>query len=113
MGIGGAPEGVITAAAMLCLNGEIFVRLMVTKPEHENVPRHGDSGFPEGLHVKGSRLGDHLIFAATGVPRHADERALLRRRRGTSSLVMQSEPARIRFIDTIHVEQAGMVKVRF
>jgi fructose-1,6-bisphosphatase/sedoheptulose 1,7-bisphosphatase-like protein len=31
----------------------------------------------------------------------------------TSSLIMQSKPSRIRFIDTIHVEQAGTVKVRF
>src|SRR5262245_3889577 len=35
MGIGGAPEGVLTAAAMRCLNGEIFARLVVSKPEHE------------------------------------------------------------------------------
>src|SRR5207249_5032027 len=35
MGTGGAPEGVLTAAAMRCLNGEIFARLIVTKPEHE------------------------------------------------------------------------------
>src|SRR5205823_8198416 len=33
MGTGGAPEGVLTAAAMRCLNGEIFARLVVTKPE--------------------------------------------------------------------------------
>src|SRR5439155_15301147 len=32
MGTGGAPEGVLTAAAMRCLNGEIFARLVVTKP---------------------------------------------------------------------------------
>ncbi|MGE3707613.1 MAG: class II fructose-bisphosphatase, partial [Vicinamibacterales bacterium] len=36
MGIGGAPEGVLTAAAMRCLNGEIFARLVVNKPEHED-----------------------------------------------------------------------------
>src|SRR6201981_2407242 len=35
MGTGGAPEGVLTAAAMRCLNGEIFARLVVNKPEHE------------------------------------------------------------------------------
>src|SRR5213082_1589695 len=34
MGTGGAPEGVLTAAAMRCLNGEIFARLVVPKPEH-------------------------------------------------------------------------------
>src|SRR5579862_6127149 len=35
MGTGGAPEGVLCAAAMRCLNGEIFARLVVKKPEHE------------------------------------------------------------------------------
>src|SRR2546428_187042 len=33
MGMGGAPEGVITAAAMRCLNGEILARLVIDKPE--------------------------------------------------------------------------------
>src|ERR1700740_3486362 len=36
MGIGGAPEGVLTAAALRCLNGEIQARLVVSKPEHES-----------------------------------------------------------------------------
>ncbi len=35
MGTGGAPEGVLTAAAMRCLGGEIYARLVVSKPEHE------------------------------------------------------------------------------
>src|SRR6201997_3813632 len=33
MGTGGAPEGVITAAALRCLNGEILARLVVTRPQ--------------------------------------------------------------------------------
>ncbi len=52
MGIGGAPEGVLTAAAMRCLNGEIFARLVVTKPEHEAaMPDDGDHGLQACLHV--------------------------------------------------------------
>src|ERR687898_847419 len=35
MGTGGAPEGVLTAAAMRCLNGEIYARLVISKPEDE------------------------------------------------------------------------------
>src|SRR5262249_15397728 len=35
MGTGGAPEGVLTAAAMRCLNGEIHARLVIKKPEDE------------------------------------------------------------------------------
>ena len=39
MGIGGAPEGVLTAAAMRCLNGEIFGRLVIAKPGDEERSR--------------------------------------------------------------------------
>jgi fructose-1,6-bisphosphatase II len=116
MGIGGAPEGVITAAAMRCLNGEIFGRLMVTKPEHEVRCRAmGITDFRKIYTSKDLASGDKIIFAATGVT----DGTLMKGVRffgdgvRTSSLIMQSQPARIRFIDTIHVEQAGMVKVRF
>ena len=59
--------------------------------------------------------GAKVIFAATGVT----DGTLMRGVRffgdgiRTSSLVMQSNPPRVRFIDTIHVEQSRMVKVRF
>jgi fructose-1,6-bisphosphatase II len=116
MGIGGAPEGVLTAAAMRCLNGEIFARLMVTTPEHEARCRAmGITDFNRVYTSRDLASGDDIIFAATGVT----EGTLMKGVRffgdgvRTSSLIMQSRPARIRFIDTIHVEQAGTVKVRF
>jgi fructose-1,6-bisphosphatase II len=116
MGIGGAPEGVLTAAAMRCLNGEIFARLMVTTPEHEARCRAmGITDFKRVYTSSDLASGDDIIFAATGVT----EGTLMKGVRffgdgvRTSSLIMQSRPARIRFIDTIHVEQAGTVKVRF
>jgi fructose-1,6-bisphosphatase II len=116
MGIGGAPEGVLTAAAMRCLNGEIFARLVVSKPEHEERCRAmGISDFRKIYTSKDLASGSNIIFAATGVT----DGALMRGVRffgdgtRTSSLVMQSNPPRIRFIDTIHVEQSRMVRVRF
>ncbi len=116
MGIGGAPEGVITAAAMRCLNGEIFGRLMVATPAHEARCRAmGITDFRKIYTSRDLAPGDDIIFAATGVT----EGTLMKGVRffgdgvRTSSLVMQSRPLRIRFIDTIHVEQAGTVKVRF
>src|SRR5437667_1962736 len=33
MGTGGAPEGVLTAAALRCLNGQILARLVISRPE--------------------------------------------------------------------------------
>jgi fructose-1,6-bisphosphatase II len=116
MGTGGAPEGVLTAAAMRCLNGEIFGRLMVTTPEHETRCRAmGISDFGKVYTSKELACGDHIIFAATGVT----DGTLMKGVRffgdgiRTSSLIMQSHPSRIRFIDTIHVEQVTTLKVRF
>jgi fructose-1,6-bisphosphatase class II len=116
MGTGGAPEGVLTAAAMRCLNGEIFARLVVKKPEHEERCRAmGIADFTR-IYTSGDLAsGRNLVFAATGVT----DGTLMRGVRffgdgtRTSSLVMQSDPPRIRFIDTIHVEQSRMVRVRF
>ncbi len=116
MGTGGAPEGVLTAAAMRCLNGEIFARLVVNKPEHEARCRAmGITDFRRIYTSKDLASGDGIIFAATGVT----DGTLMRGVRffgdgiRTSSIVMQSDPARIRFIDTIHVEQKRMVRIRF
>jgi fructose-1,6-bisphosphatase II len=116
MGIGGAPEGVLTAAAMRCLNGEIFGRLVVSTPEHE--ARCRAMGISDVRRVYTSAdlaSGNNIIFAATGVT----DGTLMKGVRffgdgvRTSSLIMQSRPSRIRFIDTIHVQQSGVVKVRF
>ena len=116
MGTGGAPEGVLTAAAMRCLNGEIFARLVVRTAEDEE--RCRAMGIKDLKRVYTSRdlaSGENIIFAATGVT----DGTLMKGVRffgdgvRTSSLIMQSRPARIRFIDTIHVEQTRMVRVRF
>jgi fructose-1,6-bisphosphatase/sedoheptulose 1,7-bisphosphatase-like protein len=116
MGTGGAPEGVLTAAAMRCLNGEIFARLVVSTPEHEERCRAmGITDFRKIYKSADLASGQNLIFAATGVT----DGTLMKGVRffgdgtRTSSLIMQSTPARIRFIDTIHVEQTRMVRVHF
>ena len=116
MGTGGAPEGVLTAAAMRCLNGEIFARLVIAKPEDEERSRAMGIADPKRVYTsKDLASGDGIIFAATGVT----DGSLMRGVRffgdgtRTSSIVMQSDPPRIRFIDTIHVEQKRMVRIRF
>src|SRR5216110_3896843 len=68
MGTGGAPEGVLTAAAMRCLNGEIFARLVISKPEHEERCRAmGITDFRRVYRSKDLAPGDNIVFAATGV----------------------------------------------
>ena len=116
MGTGGAPEGVLTAAAMRCLNGEIFARLVVSKPDHEERCRAmGITDFTKVYRAKDLAPGDNIIFAATGVT----DGTLMRGVRffgdgtRTSSVIMQNNPHRIRFIDSIHVATAAEVKIRF
>src|SRR3954469_4271390 len=115
MGTGGAPEGVLTAAAMRCLNGEIFARLVLKKPEDEERCRAMGTDPGRVYTSRDLASGKGIVFAATGVT----DGTLMRGVRffgdgtRTSSLVMQSDPPRVRFIDTIHVEQSRMVRVRF
>src|SRR4030095_6054088 len=98
MGTGGAPEGVLTAAAMRCLNGEIYARLVVDKPEHEERCRAmGITDFKRIYRYKDLASGENLIFAATGVT----EGTLMKGVRffgdgvRTTSLIMQTHPRRI------------------
>jgi fructose-1,6-bisphosphatase II len=116
MGTGGAPEGVLTAAAMRCLNGEIFARLVVGKPEHEERCRAmGITDFKKIYRSKDLAPGKSIIFAATGVT----DGTLMKGVRffgdgiRTSSVIMQNNPHRIRFIDSIHVARANDVKIHF
>jgi fructose-1,6-bisphosphatase II len=116
MGTGGAPEGVLTAAAMRCLNGEIFARLVVSKPEHEERCRAmGISDFKRVYRSKDLAPGKSIIFAATGVT----DGTLMKGVRffgdgnRTSSVIMQNEPHQIRFIDSIHVATSKDGRIRF
>ena len=88
----------------------------MSTPEHEQRCRAmGITDFRKIYTSKDLASGGNIIFAATGVT----DGALMKGVRffgdgtRTSSLVMQSDPPRIRFIDTIHVEQQRMVRVRF
>ena len=116
MGTGGAPEGVLTAAAMRCLNGEILARLVVRTAEDEE--RCHAMGIRDTRRIYRARdlaSADSVIFAAAGVT----DGTLLRGVRffgdgiRTSSLVMQTTPHRVRFIDSIHVDSRPDVRIRF
>jgi fructose-1,6-bisphosphatase class II len=109
MGIGGAPEGVLTAAAMRCLGGDIQARLVIASPEHE--ARCHAMGITDRARIYRANdlaSGDRIVFAATGVT----DGTLLKGVRfdhnlRTMSVVMQTEPRRIRFIDTIHPQSSN------
>jgi fructose-1,6-bisphosphatase II len=117
MGTGGAPEGVLTAAAMRCLGGEIYARLVVSTPEHEARTREMGITNPRRIYSSADLASGHPItFAATGVTDGSLMRGVRFFGHGirTSSIVMQSNPHLIRFIDTIHVRHTDdTLRIRF
>ena len=116
MGTGGAPEGVLAAAALRCLNGQILARLVVSKPEHhERLAKMGIQDPKRIYDTEDLAPGKKIIFACTGVT----DGNLLRGVRffgegiRTQSLVMTLDERQVRFIDTVHLEKRPDVKVRF
>jgi fructose-1,6-bisphosphatase II len=116
MGIGGAPEGVITAAAMRCLNGDIQARLVMTKPgQEERMAQMGIKDLKKIYRAEDLAPGMHIIFAATGVTDGSLMKGVRFFGEGTrtSSLVMTLDTGKVRFVESIHLEKRQDVKVRF
>jgi fructose-1,6-bisphosphatase II len=116
MGSGGAPEGVITAAAIRCLNGYMVGRLVIDRPELEKrIARMGIKDKNKVYEAEDLAPGKQIIFAATGVT----DGALLKGVRffgegtRTSSVIMTLKTAKVRFIESIHLDKNADVKVRF
>jgi fructose-1,6-bisphosphatase/sedoheptulose 1,7-bisphosphatase-like protein len=116
MGSGGAPEGVITAAAIRCLNGYMQGRLVIDQPElEERVARMGITDKKKIYEAEDLAPGKQLIFAATGVTDGALMRGVRFFGEGTrtQSVIMTLNTGRVRFIDSIHLDKSPDVKVRF
>jgi len=116
MGTGGAPEGVLTAAALRCLNGEILGRLVIK--DNQQAERIKSMGITDAERIYGTAdlaPGKEIIFAATGVT----EGSLLKGVRffgdgiRTHSLVMTLGSRQVRFIDSVYLSRRPDVKVRF
>jgi len=107
MGIGGAPEGVITAAALRCLGGEIQARFRFRNDEERARSKSMGNDDDEGRVYFTADLasGDNLVFAATGVT-GGDLLEGVRFFGGgarTHSLVMAYREAHVRFVDTVQM----------
>jgi fructose-1,6-bisphosphatase II len=116
MGSGGAPEGVITAAAIRCLNGYMLGRLVINRPElEERIAKMGIKDKNKIYEAQDLAPGHQMIFAATGVTDGALMKGVRFFGEGTrtSSVIMTLKAGRVRFIESIHLEKGADVKVRF
>jgi fructose-1,6-bisphosphatase class II len=116
MGVGGAPEGVLTAAAMRCLGGKMQGRLKPLEKWQE--ARLRSMGFQDDEKVYETlelASGNDIIFSASGVT----DGDLLRGVRffgggiRVSSLFMSLKSNQIRFVDTIYREEGSKLSVSF
>lgn len=108
MNIGGAPEGVIAAAAIKCLGGDFQGKLMpMSKEEVKRCEKLGwtDERLNQHMSIDDLARGDDIFFAATGI----SDGDLLKgvvyfgdNRARTHSVVMRSKTGTIRFIEAYH-----------
>lgn len=105
MGIGGAPEGVITAAALKCLGGDMQAKLHPYNDEDIKRCEKMGADYKSVLLLEDLVKGDEAYFVATGIT-DGDMLKGVRFLPGdvakTESLIMRSETGTIRFIDATH-----------
>ncbi|HKL10180.1 MAG TPA: class II fructose-bisphosphatase [Clostridia bacterium] len=105
MGTGGAPEGVIGAAAIKCLGGEMQGQLVINNEDEKRRCEEMGADYDRVLTMDDLVKGDEAYFVATGI----SEGDLLRGVRfhandmvKTHSVVFRGTTGTIRFVETIH-----------
>jgi len=114
MGIGAAPEGVMTAAALRCVKGEMQARFWPKNKEEEKrlIKMGGD---PKKIYKETNLAsGETIIFCATGVTDGDILRGVKFFGGGarTHTLVMSTQTGKIRFMDTTHVFDKKVIEYR-
>lgn len=104
LGIGGTPEGVITAAALKCMGGEIQGRLWARDDAERQAARDAGYNLDRKLTTEDLVAGDNCFFAATGITDGEFLRGVNFNSRGatTQSLVMRSRSGTVRLINAEH-----------
>ncbi|MCH4179541.1 MAG: class II fructose-bisphosphatase [Megasphaera sp.] len=105
MGIGGAPEGVLAAAALKCLGGDMQARLVpYTEEERKRCAAMGITDVNKIMTIDDLVQGDDCIFSATAITNTAMMPGIQYFGGGarTHSVVMRYKRGTIRFIDTFH-----------
>ncbi len=104
LGIGGTPEGIITAAALLCMGGAMQARLWPRDDEERQKAADAGHDLDRVLLTEDLVSGEDIFFCATGIT----DGELLRGVRyyadsvQTQSMVMRSKSGTIRLVDSVH-----------
>jgi fructose-1,6-bisphosphatase II len=103
-GIGGTPEGVIAAAALKCMGGELQGRLWPRDDDERRVAEEAGYDVTQVLGTDDLVQGDNCFFAATGISGGELLRGVRYDSRGatTQSLVMRSKSGTVRLVEARH-----------
>lgn len=115
LGTGGAPEGVIAAAALRCLGGAILARFRPRDEAEADRARAMGIDLNRVYRTEDLASGENLIFAATGITDGELFKGVHFFGGGarTHSLVMTYRHGTMRFVDTVHIfERRAMGVVR-
>ena len=104
MGIGGTPEGVLSAAALKCVGGTLQGKLWPRNDEERQALVDAGYDLDRVLTVDDLVGGDNVFFAATGVTTGALLRGVRYEPRGavTDSIVMRSRSGTVRRVEARH-----------
>jgi fructose-1,6-bisphosphatase II len=104
IGIGGTPEGVISAAALKCMGGEQQGRLWPRNDDERAKAEEAGYDLSKVLTIDDMVRGDNCFFAATGITDGDLVRGVHYDAQGasTQSLVMRSKSGTVRLIDARH-----------
>jgi fructose-1,6-bisphosphatase II len=104
MGIGGTPEGIITACALKCMGGEIQGRLCPQDDAERERAVGADHDLDRVLTTDDLVSGDHVFFCATGITDGDLLRGVRYHGSGctTESIVMRSRSGTVRMIEGYH-----------
>ncbi len=114
MGIGAAPEGVMTAAALRCIKGEMQARFWPKNVEEENRLKKMGGKLDKIYTHQELASGKNIVFCATGVTTGEVLKGVRFFGGGarTHSLVMSTQSDKIRFIDSTHVFDKQRINYR-
>ena len=106
MGIGGAPEGVITAAALKTLGGDMQGMLKPHNEKFEKQIKERGLNKDKVYGINDLAKGDQILFAATGISDGPLLKGVVITKYGflTHSMVMRSKSGTIRYVETHHHE---------
>lgn len=105
LGIGGAPEGVIAAAALKCLGGDMQARLVPENQEEiERAKTMGIADINQVLTLDDLVKSEDVMFAATAITEGDMLQGVHFFPGGarTRSIVMRSKTGTVRFVDAVH-----------